>query len=257
MLFKAHLIALQTILGKEIFRFMRIWPQTILPAAVTTSLYFLIFGHLIGQRIGAMDGIPYMDFIVPGISLMSIITNSFSNVVSSFYSSKFQKNIEELIAAPVPNWVILLGYVGGGVFRGFVVGLVVTAIGLAFSESRMVAPGLVLLVFGMTSIFFATLGLINAIFADSFDDISIVPNFVLTPLVYLGGVFYSVDLLPEFWKTISLANPILYLVNAYRCGFIGVCEMPVWSTLWPIGLVSVLLLLFALWLLQKGIRIKS
>lgn len=257
MVFRAHLIAFRTLFGKEVFRFMRIWPQTILPAGVTTSLYFLIFGQLMGGRIGSMDGFRYMDFIVPGISLMSIITNSYSNVVSSFYSSKFQKNIEELIAAPVPSWAILLGYVGGGVFRGFVVGLVVTLIGMGFSESSIAFPGVIALVFLMTSVLFALLGLVNAIFAESFDDISIVPNFVLTPLVYLGGVFYSVNLLPEFWRKISLANPILYLVNAYRYGFLGVSEMPVWASLAWIGGLIVLLLFFALWLLEKGIRIRS
>lgn len=255
--FRCHLTALRTILGKEIYRFMRIWPQTILPAAVTTSLYFLIFGTLIGQRIGPMDGISYMDYIVPGIALMSIITNSYSNVVSSFYSSKFQKNIEELLTAPVPSWVILTGYVGGGVFRGLAVGVVVTGIGLAFSSVGFQHPGVIALVFFLTSVLFALAGFINAVFANSFDDISIVPNFVLTPLVYLGGVFYSVNLLPEFWRKVSLGNPILYMVNAFRYGFLGVSDMPVGSSLLLIGGVVLVLGLWALWLLERGTRLKG
>lgn len=236
---------------------MRIWPQTILPAAVTTSLYFLIFGNLIGQRIGPMDGISYMDYIVPGIALMSIITNSYSNVVSSFYSSKFQKNIEELLTAPVPNWVILTGYVGGGVFRGLAVGILVTVIGMGFSDVEFRHPELIALVFLLTSVLFALAGFINAVFANSFDDISIVPNFVLTPLVYLGGVFYSVSLLPPFWRQVSLFNPILYMVNAFRYGFLGVSDLPIGSSLLLISGVVVCLGLSALWLLARGTRLKG
>lgn len=257
MLNRRHLVALRTLLGKEIYRFMRIWPQTILPAAVTTSLYYLIFGELIGGRIGPMEGIDYIDYIVPGISLMSIITNSYSNVASSFYSSKFQKNIEELISAPVPSWVILTGYVGGGVVRGFVVGLVVTGIGLMFSGVGFAHPGVIVLVFLLTSVLFALAGFINAVFANSFDDISIVPNFVLTPLVYLGGVFYSVDLLPEFWRSVSLGNPVLYMVNAYRYGFLGVSDLPVE---WSLGLVASVLVglaLWAYWLVERGSRLRT
>jgi ABC-2 type transport system permease protein len=255
--FQRHLTALRTILGKEIYRFMRIWPQTILPAAVTTSLYFLIFGTLIGQRIGPMDGISYMDYIVPGVALMSIITNSYSNVVSSFYSSKFQKNIEELLTAPVPSWVILTGYVGGGVFRGLAVGIVVTGIGMSFSDVGFRHPEVILLVFLLTSVLFALAGLINAVFANSFDDISIVPNFVLTPLVYLGGVFYSVNLLPEFWRKVSLGNPILYMVNAFRYGFLGVSDMPVGPSLALIAGVALVLGVWAWWLLERGTRLRS
>ncbi len=255
--FQRHLTALRTILGKEIYRFMRIWPQTILPAAVTTSLYFLIFGTLIGQRIGPMDGISYMDYIVPGVALMSIITNSYSNVVSSFYSSKFQKNIEELLTAPVPSWVILTGYVGGGVFRGLAVGIVVTGIGMSFSDVAFRHPEVILLVFLLTSVLFALAGLINAVFANSFDDISIVPNFVLTPLVYLGGVFYSVNLLPEFWRKVSLGNPILYMVNAFRYGFLGVSDMPVGPSLALIAGVALVLGVWAWWLLERGTRLRS
>jgi ABC-2 type transport system permease protein len=250
-------VAFKTIFGKEIYRFMRIWPQTVLPAAVTTSLYFLIFGSLIGQRIGPMGGISYMDYIVPGVALMSVITNAYSNVVSSFYSSKFQRNIEELLTAPVPNWVILAGYVGGGVVRGLTVGALVTGIGMLFAPLVFLHPAVILVVFLLTASLFALAGFINAVFANSFDDISIVPNFVLTPLVYLGGVFYSIELLPPFWQKVSLFNPVLYMVNAFRYGFLGVSDIPVGPALGVIGVAVLLLSLWALWLLRRGTGLKS
>lgn len=254
----AQWVALQTILAKEIHRFMRIWPQTIIPATVTTALYFLIFGKLIGSRIGPMQGIGYMDYIVPGIVLMSVINSSFSNVVSSFYSSKFQRNIEELITAPVPNWAILVGYVGGGIFRGLFVGVCVAGIGYLFVEHPVIAhPLVVATVFFLTASLFALAGFINAIFARSFDDISIIPNFVITPLVYLGGVFYSIDLLPSLWRKVSLGNPILYMINAFRYGFLGVSDIPVMSSLAIIFGVALILAVWALWLLRRGTGIKQ
>jgi len=255
--FKRDLIALWTILYKEVYRFMRIWPQTVLPAAVTTSLYFLIFGSLIGQRVGPMRGFSYMDYIVPGVALMSVITNSYSNVVSSFYSSKFQKNIEELLTAPVPNWVILVGFVGGGIIRGIAVGAVVTGIGTFFSDLPFLHPWIILAVFFLTSSLFALAGFINAVFANSFDDISIIPNFVLTPLVYLGGVFYSIDLLPKIWRDISLFNPILYMVNAFRYGFLGITDVNIDTALIVISACVVFLGLSALYLLHRGTGLKS
>ena len=190
-------IALQTILTKEILRFSRIWIQTLLPPAITTTLYYIIFGNLIGQRIGEMDGIRYIDFIVPGLILMAVITNSYSNVVSSFFSSKYQHHVEELLISPVPDWVILAGYVGGGVARGVLVGIVVTGVSLFFTDLNIQSYGWTLTVFVLTSILFALGGFINAIFAKSFDDISIVPTFILTPLTYLGGVFYSIHMLHQ------------------------------------------------------------
>lgn len=250
-------IAFQTIVRKEIGRFMRIWPQTILPAAITTALYFLIFGHLMGERIGDMAGQRYIDFIVPGIVLMSVINNAYANVVASFYSTKFQRHIEELLVAPVPPWVILAGYVTGGVARGLVVGGVVMAIALLFSDVAMHDYGVTLAVFLLTSTLFALAGFINAVFANSFDDISIIPNFVLTPLVYLGGVFYTVDMLPDFWRILSLGNPILYMVNAFRYGFLGVSDIPLPHAFAISGGVTVVLALFALYLLHRGIGIKS
>ena len=202
-------ITFQTIFTKEILRFTRIWVQTILPSVITTTLYFVIFGRLIGDRIGTMGGFDYLDFIVPGLVLMGVITNSYSNVVSSFYSSKFSRYIEELLISPAPNWVILAGYVAGGVARGLVVGAAVMLVAMLFTDIRIHSFGVMLLVCLLTATLFSLGGFINAIYANSFDDISIVPTFVLTPLTYLGGVFYSIDMLPDFWQSVSLANPCL------------------------------------------------
>ena len=250
-------IALLTIVTKEVRRFMRIWPQTMLPPAITTALYFLIFGTLMGQRIGEIAGASYMDFIVPGIILMSVISHSYANVVSSFYSTKFQRHIEELLVSPVPNWVILAGYVSGGVCRGLLVGTVVIGISLLFTTIPVIHLGLSCLVFLLTAILFALAGFINAVFADSFDDISIIPNFILTPLTYLGGVFYSVDMLPELWQTVSLANPILYIVNSFRYGLIGVTDIDITLALTMIISFIVALIVFSLYLLNKGVGIKQ
>jgi ABC-2 type transport system permease protein len=250
-------IAFHTILTKEFLRFIRIWLQTVLPPVITTALYFIIFGKLIGERIGEMDGFRYIDFIVPGLILMSVITNSYSNVVSSFFSSKFQRHVEELIISPVPNWVILAGYVGGGVARGVVVGITVTAVSLFFTDLSIHNYAWTLLVFTLTSILFALGGFINAVYAKTFDDISIVPTFVLTPLTYLGGVFYSIQMLPEFWQNVSLANPVLYMVNAFRYGLLGVSDISIGVALAIILAFIVGLSMFALYLLKKGIGIKS
>ena len=250
-------IAFRTILFKEIRRFTRIWPQTLLPPAITTSLYFLIFGQLMGERIGPINGVSYIDYIVPGIILMSVISHSYSNVVSSFYSTKFQRHIEELLVSPVPNWIILTGYIGGGVTRGVLVGLVVTGISMFFTTLTVVNPYLSVGVVILTSLLFSLAGFINAIFADSFDDISIIPNFVLTPLSYLGGVFYSVSMLPELWQNIALANPILYMINAFRYSLIGLSDINVYLAISITSGFIVLLFSFCLWLLHKGIGIKS
>ncbi|MGR9052577.1 MAG: ABC transporter permease [Gammaproteobacteria bacterium] len=250
-------IALRTIVVKEVRRFTRIWPQTLLPPAVTTSLYFLIFGKLIGDRIGPIDGARYMDYIVPGIILMSVISHSYANVVSSFYSTKFQRHIEELLVSPIPNWVILAGYVTGGIIRGIMVGLVVGIISLAFTDVTIAHPGISAAVFVLTATLFALAGFINAVFAESFDDIAIIPSFVLTPLSYLGGVFYSVAMLPDIWQKISLGNPILYMINAFRYGVIGITDVDVGLAFAiTVGFI-VVLTLFSLFLLYKGIGIKN
>ena len=250
-------IAFTTIVLKEITRFARIWVQTILPSAITTGLYLLIFGSLIGRRIGPMDGFSYMDYIVPGIIMLSIITNSYGNVVSSFYGTKFQRHIEELLVAPVPNWLILAGYVAGGVARGLTVGALVTVVASLFTTLEFAHPLLVVLVAVLTATVFATGGFINAIYAKSFDDISIVPTFVLTPLTYLGGVFYSISLLAPVWQGASLANPILYMVNAFRYGFLGVSDIPVVLAFTIILGFIVVLGTWALVLLNRGTGIKS
>lgn len=249
-------IAFKTIFVREVRRFTRIWPQTILPPVITTSLYFLIFGTLIGGRIGEMSGRPYMEYIVPGIILMSVISNSYGNVVSSFYSTKFQRHIEELLIAPVPNWIILSGYVSGGVARGLIVGTVVAFIASLFIHMSVVHVEIALGVVVLTAILFSLAGFINATFANSFDDISIIPNFVLTPLIYLGGVFYSINLLPDIWQKISLGNPILYMVNAFRYGLIGVSDIDILNAFLIITLFIVVLIAGSLYLLHRGVGIK-
>jgi ABC-2 type transport system permease protein len=252
-----YLTAYRTIVTKEILRFSRIWVQTILPPAITTTLYFVIFGKLIGGRIGEMDGYSYIDFIVPGLILMSVIQNSYSNVVSSFFSTKLQHYIEELLIAPVPDWVVLAGYVSGGVARGTIVGFVVTLISLLFTDLSIHHYGVTLLVFVLTSILFALGGFINAVYAKTFDDVSIVPTFVLTPLTYLGGVFYSIDLLPGLWQTLSLGNPILYMVNTFRYGLLGVSDIDIGLALLIILGFILGLTLFCLNLMRRGVGIKK
>ncbi|MBL3588635.1 MAG: ABC transporter permease [gamma proteobacterium endosymbiont of Lamellibrachia anaximandri] len=249
--------AYRTIVIKEVLRFSRIWIQTILPPAITTSLYFVIFGTLIGDRIGEMDGFRYIDFIVPGLILMLVIQNSYANVVSSFYSAKFQHYVDEMLVAPVPNWVVLAGYVSGGVARGVAVGSVVTLVSLFFTDLEIHSYAITLLVFVLTSILFALAGFINAVYANTFDDIAIVPTFVLTPLTYLGGVFYSIQLLPQFWQDVSMANPVLYMVNAFRFGLIGVSDI-------DLGIATAIILSFilalsaySLNLLSRGVGIKK
>ncbi len=249
--------AFYTLLIKEVLRFLRIWVQTVLPPAITTALYFIIFGNLIGERIGEMDGYGYREFIVPGLILMAVIANSYANTVSSFFQAKYQRHIEELLIAPVPNWIILAGYVAGGVARGLVVGAVVTGVSLFFADVGVAHPLLTLLVVFLTSVLFALGGFINAVFARNFDDISVIPTFVLTPLTYLGGVFYSIDLLPEFWRQLSLANPVLYMINAFRYGILGVSDIDPGVALALILGFILVLGTAALWLLWKGVGIKN
>lgn len=257
MAMRRNIIAYQTIVTKEILRFVRIWIQTLLPPAITTGLYFLIFGRLIGERIGEMGGLNYMEFIVPGLILMAVITNSYSNVVSSFFSCKYQRHVEELLISPVPNWVILAGYVSGGLARGVMVGIVVTLVASLFTDFAIHSYLVTLLVFVLTSVLFALCGFINAVYAKTFDDISIIPTFVLTPLTYLGGVFYSIQLLPDFWQQASLFNPVLYMVNAFRYGVLGISDINIFIAVGIIVLFILLLTLFSLQLLARGVGIKQ
>lgn len=254
--FSEQLIAFNTILIREFLRFIRIWIQTIIPPVITMALYFIIFGKLIGSQIGDIDGYRYMDYIVPGLILMAVITNSYANVVSSFFSAKFQKNIEEMIVSPLPNYIILAGYISGGVARGVTVGITVTAVSMFFSDFQIHSLSITLAVFILTSILFSIAGMINAVYARSFDDITIIPTFVLTPLTYLGGIFYSIKMLPEVWQNVSLGNPILYMINAFRYGLLGVSDIDVTAALAIIIVFIIVLFAFALNLLNKGVGIK-
>jgi ABC-2 type transport system permease protein len=251
------LTAYITILVKEVRRFSRIWIQTILPPVVTTMLYFIIFGNLIGSQIGDMQGFRYMDYIVPGLIMMSVITNSYANVVSSFYGSKFQRNIEEMLVSPTPNAIILLGFISGGVARGLSVGAAVTLVSLFFSDLQVHNVAVLVFMVLLTCILFSLAGLINGMFANSFDDISIVPTFVLTPLTYLGGIFYSISMLPEFWQKVSLVNPILYMVNAFRYGFLGISDISLWVS-FTITISFIIVMWFlSLRLLNRGYGIRN
>ena len=251
------LVSLKTIATKEILRFSRIWIQTVIPPVITTALYFVIFGNLIGPRIGKMDGFDYMEFIIPGLIMMAVITNSYSNVVSSFYGSKFQRHIEEMLISPTPNYIILIGFVTGGVARGLVVGIAVTLVSQVFHPLNIHSLWIMLSMILLTAILFSLAGLINGVYAKSFDDISIIPTFVLTPLTYFGGIFYSISMLPEFWQTLSLANPILYMVNAFRYGFLGVSDINLSTSYVIIIAFIVLLYTFSLYLLKKGHGIRT
>ncbi len=244
--------AFMTILRKEIKRYLRIWPQTLLPSSITMSLYFVIFGSLIGSRIGEMGGFTYMQFVVPGLIMMAIITNSYSNVVSSFFGSKFNHSVEELLVSPVPNYIILLGYVTGGVTRGLLVAVVVTIVSLFFTQLQIHSYFVVVVVVLMTSCLFALAGFINAVYANSFDDISIIPTFVLTPLIYLGGVFYSMDLLPDFWANVSKLNPLVYVVNAFRYGVLGVSDVNLGFSLGMIAVFATIAFTYSMHLLNSG-----
>jgi ABC-2 type transport system permease protein len=250
-------VAFMTIVRKEIRRYLRIWTQTLLPSAITMSLYFVIFGKLIGSRIGEMGGFTYMQFVVPGLIMMAIVTNSYANVVSSFFGSKFNLSVEELLVSPTPNYIILLGYVVGGVTRGLLVAIVVTLVSLFFTRLQIHSYAIVLLTVLMTSTLFALGGFINAVFANSFDDISIVPTFVLTPLIYLGGVFYSMDLLPEFWANVSKLNPLVYVVNAFRYGVLGVSDVSLGFALGMISLFTLAAFVFSMHLLNSGTRLRQ
>ncbi|PHM35847.1 ABC transporter permease [Xenorhabdus innexi] len=245
-------VALKTIWIKEITRFGRIWVQTLLPPVITMSLYFVIFGNLVGSRIGEMGGVAYMQFIVPGLIMMSVITNSYSNVSSSFFGAKFQRSIEEVLVAPVPTHVIIAGFVGGGVARGVLVGILVTVVSLFFMPLQIHSWGMVVITLLATSILFALAGLLNAIFAKTFDDISIIPTFVLTPLTYLGGVFYSLTLLPEFWQMVSKLNPIVYMISGFRYGFLGIADVSLAMTLGMLGVFILGFYLLAWYLIESG-----
>ena len=250
-------IGLKTLVRKEIVRIIRIWIQTIVPPAITMTLYFIIFGNLIGRRIGSMGGFDYMQYIAPGLIMMSVITNSYGNVVSSFFGAKFGRHIEEMLVSPMSNATVIMGHVAGGVFRGLLVGVLVTIVALFFTKLEVQHPLITLSIVILSSTVFALAGFINAVFARKFDDISIVPTFVLTPLTYLGGVFYSISLLPEFWQKVSLANPIIYMVNAFRYGILGVSDIDITYAYLIVGLFVIGLFSVSLALLNRGVGIRE
>ncbi|VAW80799.1 Uncharacterized ABC transporter inner membrane permease YadH, partial [hydrothermal vent metagenome] len=252
MTLKEQYIAFETILIKEVLRFSRIWVQTIIPPVITMSLYFVIFGNLIGSQIGDMDGFRYIDYIVPGLIMMAVITNSYANVVSSFYGCKFHHHIEEMLVSPIPNYLIIAGFVTGGIARGMAVGFAVTLVSMLFTDLNFHNIFVIVTTVLLTSTVFALAGLINGIFGKSFDDISIVPTFILTPLTYLGGVFYTINMLPDFWQNASKLNPILYMVNAFRYGFLGVSDISLAASYTIIVAFIVALYSGALYLMNTG-----
>lgn len=250
-------VALKSIWAKEINRFARIWIQTLVPPVITMTLYFIIFGNLIGSQIGEMHGFSYMQFIVPGLIMMAVITNSYANVAASFFSAKFQRNIEELLVAPVPTHVVIAGYIGGGVARGVCVGILVTVVSLFFVPLQVHDWSVIAITLLLTAILFSLGGLINAVFANTFDDISLIPTFVLTPLTYLGGVFYSLALLPPFWQAVSKLNPIVYMVSGFRFGFLGVNDVPLWLTMTVLVAFIMVLYSLAWYLIERGRGLRS
>ena len=250
-------IAFLTIMRKEVRRYLRIWTQTLLPSAITMSLYFLIFGTLIGSRIGTMGGVSYMEFVVPGLIMMAIITNTYANVVGSFFGAKFNNSVEELLVSPTPTYVIVLGYAAGGVSRGILVSIIVTSVALFFTDLDIHNWLVVIGVVSLTSISFSLLGLIHAVFANTFDDVNIVPTFVLTPLTYLGGVFYSLDLLPDFWASISQINPLVYVVNAFRFGVLGVSDVDITVSFAMLIALTIVSFIYAMHLLGTGTRLRT
>lgn len=250
-------IQYKTIVVREVLRFSRIWVQTIFPPIITTSLYLLIFGGLMGERIGPMQGVDYLQFIIPGIILMTVIQNSYANTVASFFFAKFNHSIEEMLVSPVPYWVILLGYVSGGVARGFFVGIGVFMTASFFVDFQIYSVPIALITFLLTAILFSLAGFINAIFAQSFDDISIVPTFILMPMTYLGGMFYSVKILPEFWQTASQFNPIYYMVDAFRLSFLGTSTADFLTSISVLILMIAVLTIVSLYLLKRGVNAKT
>ena len=255
--FRRQLIALDTIVTKECTRVLRIWIQTIVPPVITMTLYFIIFGNLIGRRIGEMGGFEYMQYMAPGLIMMSVITNSYGNVVSSFFAAKFQGHLQEMLVAPTANWVIVLGHIAGGVVRGLAVGLVVTVVALFFTRIEVRYPFIAVSMVVLTAVVFSMGGMINAILAEKFDDVAIIPSFVLGPLTYLGGVFYTISLLPDFWARLSTLNPILYMVNGFRYGMLGVSDISVVRA-YVIILVFIVGLFWAcLYLLNRGVGIRE
>ena len=254
---RQNLVALATIARREMMRILRIWTQTLIPPAITMTLYFLIFGGLIGSRVGKMGGLDYMEFIVPGLVMMSVIQNSYGNISSSFFGAKFGRHVEELLVSPMPHWVILAGYVAGAVLRGLMVGAIVLCIAMLFTRVHVAHPLVTISSVLLGATIFSLAGFVNAVYAKKFDDIAIVPTFILTPLTYLGGVFYSISLLPGWAQAATHANPIFYMVNAFRYGLLGVSDVPLWVAYALMLGFAFALSAVGLWLLKKGVGLRS
>ncbi|MBD3327790.1 ABC transporter permease [Candidatus Peregrinibacteria bacterium] len=252
-----QLIALQSIVRREIVRFLRIWVQTLLPPVITQTLYFVIFGTFIGSQLREINGVSYMAFIVPGLVMMAVINSSFSNVVSSFFGSKFQRNLEEMLVAPVKPWVMIWGFISGGILRGLLVGLLVFFISFFFTWPSIHNFGIILLFIVLTAVLFSMGGMVNGIFAKKFDDVQIFPTFVLIPLTYFGGVFYSIKDLPEFWQTVSQFNPVLYMVDGFRYGFYGFSDVNIWFSIFILIAFTLIVGIINAYLIRKGIGLKS
>jgi len=253
----AMIVAFYTMMRKEVVRIFRIWSQTLLPPVITTSLYFAIFGAFIGAQVDAIEGFSYMQFIMPGLVMMTVITSAYAHVSSAFFSAKFMKSLEELLVSPMPHWLIIAGFVSAGVIRSFLVSVLVIIVALMFTHITIANMFIILGAGILTAILFSLAGLLNGIFAKGFDGITIIPNFVLTPLTYLGGIFYSIELLPEPFRTLSLGNPILYMVNAFRHGFLGISDVSLWVSFGITGVVTLILLLLTCWSFSKGTGLRS
>lgn len=257
MSFRQQAIALSTLSRKEYRRVVRIWGQTILPPAINMALYFVIFGNLIGSRIGRVGGFDYKQYIAPGLIMMAVITNAYGNVVSSFFSAKINRHLEEMLVAPMSNVTIVLGHMAGGIIRGVFVGLAVTGVALLFTPLPFTHPLITISVFLLCAAIFSLGGLINGIVASNFDDVTIIPSFVLQPLIYLGGVFYSIEMLPELAQQVSRLNPILYLVNAFRYGILGVADVPIGFSYLMMVLSLAVLFGTCVLMLNRGFRIRE
>ena len=250
-------IGFMTILRREFGRILRIWGQTIVPSAVTAALYFVIFGSLIGRRIGQMDGVDYTQYIAPGLIMMAVITNAYANVSSSFFGAKFQRYLEEISVSPLPDWIVVLGYVGGGVLRGLLVGFAVTLVALFFTHLPVQHVLLIIVAVLLTAVIFSLAGFINGVFAKNFDQVNWIPTFVLTPLTYFGGIFYSVSMLPEWAQDLSYSNPVLYMVNAFRFGFFGRSDVDIAQAFVIMLIFAAVLFAIALWLMRRGIGLRD
>lgn len=252
------LISFYTIVRKDVVRIFRIWPQTFLPSIITSVLYFLIFGTVLGNRIGSFGDVPFIDFVIPGLIMLAVVTNSFSNVATVVFSSRFfARNIDELLVSPTPPWVIVAGFVASGVVRGSIVGLLVFAVSIPFAGFHVENAFVVLFFLFLTSTALSLGGLLNGIHAKSIDGINIIPTFVLTPLIYLGGVFYSIEVLPAFWQPVSLANPLFYIVDGFRNGMLGIADTSLWVSSGVLLAVTAVLALFAWYEIRVGLHLKQ